>query len=287
MKIAVSSYSFAQYIKAGKLTQLSCVKAAHDLGIDAVDFIDLAPEDGMSQIEYAKRIREEADKLGVEVVGYTIGANICTGDDDRDAKEIERLCGQLDIAKILGASILRHDVCYHLFPGKGRSFEYMLPIISKNARAVTEYGEKLGIKTCVENHGHIVQDSDRVCKLIETVHHDNFGMLVDVGNFACADEDSAYAVSRTAQYAFHVHVKDFYKRPFLEGKADGYFQTRGCNYLKGAVIGEGEIPVKQCLAILKKAGYDGALTIEYEGAEDCIESIKRGAENLRKYIAEI
>ena len=40
------------------------------------------------------------------------------------------------------------------------------------------------------------------------------------------------------------------------------------------------MPIKRCLAILKKAGYDGYVSIEYEGAEDCIEGIKRGIENL-------
>jgi sugar phosphate isomerase/epimerase len=47
------------------------------------------------------------------------------------------------------------------------------------------------------------------------------------------------------------------------------------------VIGEGNIPVEQCLAILKRTGYDGYLTVEYEGAEDCISGIARGLANLR------
>jgi sugar phosphate isomerase/epimerase len=47
------------------------------------------------------------------------------------------------------------------------------------------------------------------------------------------------------------------------------------------VIGEGVVPVGQCLAILARAGYDGFVSIEYEGEEDCIEGISRGLENLK------
>ena len=41
MKISVSSYSYQQYIRAGKMTQLDCVARAKDLGFDAIEFIDL------------------------------------------------------------------------------------------------------------------------------------------------------------------------------------------------------------------------------------------------------
>ena len=38
----------------------------------------------------------------------------------------------------------------------------------------------------------------------------------------------------------------------------------------------------RCIAILKsRLGYDGFLSLEYEGTEDCIEGIRRGLENLK------
>ena len=41
MKTSVSSYSFHQYIKAGKLTQLECVARAKEMGFDAIEFTDI------------------------------------------------------------------------------------------------------------------------------------------------------------------------------------------------------------------------------------------------------
>ena len=291
MKIAVSSYSFSQYIKSGEITQLSCVAKAKEMGFDGIEFTDMRPyskplyED---QKRYAEEIRAEADRVGIEIVAYTIGANLYQPTEEANRAEIERVKAQLDIAAILGAKVFRHDVCYGEKSDDGAvtSFDKMLPTIAKNAREISEYARSLGIKTCTENHGFIAQDPDRVEKLFNTVDCDNYGLLIDMGNFACADADSALAVSRLANYAVHVHAKDFIKRAFGEPDYAGesYIVTRACNKLCACVVGEGDIPVAQCAAILKKAGYDGYLSIEYEGAEDCVAAIARGRENLLKFI---
>lgn len=285
MKISVSSYSFQQYINAKKMTQIDTVRYANDLGINAIDFTDIIGESYEEQVKNAELIRNECEKYKTKVVSYTIGGKMYNGSDAEDEKEIERLTGQLKIAKILGADNMRHDIVYQLSKtGNGRSFALMLPTVAKNVRKLTEIAAEMGIKTCTENHGFISQDSDRIERLHAAVAHDNFGLLIDIGNFICADEDSAVAVSRLANNAIHVHAKDFYRRTYLEGPADGYFATRGMNYVQGCVIGDGVIPVKQCIAILKKAGYDGYVTIEFEGACDCLEGIKRGKEYLEKII---
>lgn len=280
MKISVSSYSFQQYIRDGKLTQLSCVEKAHEMGFEAIEFIDLDADTHEARCELAKRIREETERLGMTVNAYTVGANLFQGSDEANDAEVERLCRQLDVAKLLGAEVMRHDVCYRLgTTGAARSFDLMLPTIAKNARRVAEYGASLGIRTCSENHGFIAQDSDRVERLFNAVAHDNFGLLVDVGNFLCVDEDPAQAVSRLAPYAIHAHAKDFKYNDTQTG-----IKTRGCRFISGTVIGEGVVPVGQCLAILARAGYDGFVSIEYEGQEDCINGISRGLSNLRKLL---
>lgn len=287
MKISVSSYSFAQYIWQGKMTQLDCVAKAKEMGFDAIEFIDIdgAPDLAL-QKENAKKIRAEADRVGIEINAYTIGACLYQSTEEALDAEVERLKGQVDIAAILGAKVMRHDVCYQLGKtGRSRSFDLMLPTIIRGARRVTEYAETLGIRTCTENHGYIAQDSDRVERLFNGVNHDNYGLLVDIGNFVCVDEDPAKAVSRVAPYAIHVHLKDMLVRPQPTGSCCNL--TRGGNYFCGTVVGEGDVPVKQCLRIIKATGYDDFLSLEYEGAEDCLTAIARGLANVKKILAEI
>lgn len=290
MKFSVTSYSYNQYIRDGRMTQLDAVRVASEMGFDGIEFTDLCPNSKPTweeQIAYAKEIRAEAEKYGIEVVAYAIGAKLYHPDPTVCAAEVERLKRQVDVAAALGVKVMRHDVCSTVvYDGVTVSFDKMLPVIADGARQVAEYAATRGVRTCSENHGFVAQDSDRVERLYNAVNHPNYGVLVDVGNFACADEDHVLAVSRLAPYAVHVHAKDFYKFPYgAPGKDPSKFiVTRGCNLLKGCVIGEGDVPVAQCVAILKRAGYDGYITVEYEGVEDCMAGVARGLANLKTMV---
>ena len=283
MKISVTSYSFQQYLNAGKIDHLGMIDKAREIGIEGMEYIALPGETFEERCELAHKIREKADSVGMPIISHTVGADLYKGSAEADAEEVERIKRQLDIAKILGAPVLRHDLCWAL-PKSGpvRSFDQMLPTLAKNAREITEYAVSLGIRTCSENHGHIAQDSDRMERLFNAVNHENYGLLVDMGNFLCVDENPITAVSRVAPYAFHVHAKDFKYSDLNKG-----ILTRGGNYIYGCVIGEGVVPVKQCLVAIKRTGYDGFVSIEFEGTEDCIAGITRGYNNLKAYIESI
>ena len=290
MKIAVSSYSYKQKIQKGEMTQLDAIRVAKEQGFDGIEFTDLKPvaEPTLAeQLAYAKELREEAARVGIEIVAYLVGAMLYNGSPAEDQKAVERLIGQLDVAATLGAKIFRHDVCWaEQINGRVVSFEQMLLTIAENARKVSDYAATLGNRTCSENHGFVVQDSDRVERLYNTVRDENYGILVDMGNFACVDEDSIRAVSRLAPYAVHAHAKDFLIYPFDAKIEDGkkYFESRGCNKLMGCAIGDGNIPIAQCISILKKAKYDGYISIEFEGNGDCISEIAKGLARIREYV---
>ena len=293
MKISVSSYSFSQYIREGKLTQFDCVAKAKEIGFDAIEFTNLIVNPEVSshdqnveeQIELAKKIKEEADRLGIEINAYTINANMCKDTDYEDDMEFIRLKDQLRVAQALGAKVMRHDALFGL--SRFRSFDLSIPTLAKNFRRVADYAQTLGIKTCFENHGRICQDYDRCEKLFNAIDHNNFGLLLDMGNFLCADNDPAMAFSRLAPYAIHAHAKDFSYVNYNDGKPENAFLTRGANYIIGRPVGEGDVPVKQCIKILKMNNYDGFLSIEYEGSEDCIDGITRAFNNLKRFVEEV
>ena len=101
---------------------------------------------------------------------------------------------------------------------------------------------------------------------------------MDIGNFACVDEDALSAVRRAAPYAVHVHVKDFLIKSGATVAPSGskWFSSRGGRYIRGTTAGDGAIPIPQCLEILRKAGYDGWVSYEFEGAEDTLTALKNG-----------
>jgi len=186
----------------------------------------------------------------------------------------------------LGVKNMRHDVASQ--PGGRKiniSYDDCIPNMAKAIYEVAEYAQAKGVGTMTENHGYFSQDALRVEKLINTVAHPNFGVLIDLGNFMCADEEPWKSVSILAPYAKHVHAKDFFKKSGMEiAPGAGWFQTRAGDYLKGAIIGDGDAHVYQSIQILKKAGYDGFLSVEFEGMEDNLLGIQLGRDNLKRYI---
>ncbi len=285
MKISVSSYSFYNAIVAGEMTQFDCVKKAKELGFDAIEFIDLAPHNNMSELDYAKAIKEEAKNVGIEISSYTIAADFLNAFDGDYKKEIERVKNKVDIANELGVKFMRHDATVGYSADKHKSFDEVVGVLAQCCNEVSEYAKQYGIKTMVENHGHFAQDSDRVEKLYTAVNNENFGLLFDMGNFLCVDECPASAAGKLAPYVVYLHAKDFHiKRDFTQQPGEGFFNTRGGNLLRGAIVGHGDVPVMKVLNILKAAKYDGYVSMEFEGLETYKTALSIGLANLKKYL---
>lgn len=290
MKIGVSSYSFSGLVGSGAMSQLDIISKAKEMGFDVIEFSTLALPEGETLLTFAPKVKEECERVGIEIANYTIAGDFINGCNGNLDNEIERLKGEVRIAQILGSPGMRHDAAWGFLEGyKGvPSFDAILPRLAKGCRAVTEYAADLGIKTMVENHGQFSQDSDRVEKLVTAVNHPNFGLLVDMGNFLCVDEAPEHALGRLMPYAFHVHAKDFHFKSGNEpDPGKGWFTSRGGNYLRGSIIGHGIVPIVQCLKIMKSKGYDGVLSIEFEGMEEPLNGLEIGLENLRRYVAQV
>lgn len=292
MKYSVSSYSYMSMIRAGEITPFEVIAKTKELGFDAiefVDFVDFLPIPEEERPDYARKIKAEADRVGLEISCLTIGADFINGSEGDVEKEIERVKKFVDLGAILGVKRMRHDatVGYAWNSGNYTAFDKLLPRLADACRTVTEYAEQFGIYTMIENHGFFAQDSDRVEKLHAAINHKNFRLLCDMGNFLCADENPAMAFSRVAPYVGYVHAKDFIVKPFNEDPGKGAFQTRSGNWLRGTIVGHGNVPVKQCLYMVKKAGYDDYISIEFEGLEPVCTALAIGLDNLKRYWSQL
>jgi sugar phosphate isomerase/epimerase len=285
MKIGVSSYSFNPLVVSGVMPQLEIISKAHEMGFDAIEFANLLPPEGISKIDFANQIAEEAARIGIPILCYAVAADFLKGSGGDFDTEIERVREEVRIAKIIGVPSMRHDVTRG-FPANhpgAKSFATALPRLTQACLAITEFAAEQGIRTMVENHGYFCQDSERVESLICAVNHPNFGALVDVGNFLFADEAPDLAMGRLMPYAFHVHAKDFHRKlGTVTWPGKGWYHSRGGNFLRGAIVGHGDVPLANCHRVMRNAGYEGPLSIEFEGIEEPLEGIALGLEFLRR-----
>ena len=282
MYLAISSYSYSRkYNEAFSI--LDAIKHSAETGYKAFEFTDLTPPENISVEDYALQLKQACSEAGLSVCSYTVYADFLNGSNGDIAVETERVKGQVRIAALLGAPVMRHDATWGYERDAGKTYKDAITAIAPHIRAVTEYAADINIRTMCENHGYMMQDSKRMVELVKTVNHPNFGLLTDIGNFICADENSLQATKAVAKYTFHAHVKDFITLPDAEEYKD-CFKTRNGTNIKGTIPTEGVIPVAECIRALKKNGYDDALSLEYEGEEETLASIKLAYNSLCELI---
>ena len=54
--------------------------------------------------------------------------------------------------------------------------------------------------------------------------------------------------------------------------------------MRGTIVGNGVIPVAQCVQMLKNAGYDGTVSVEFEGLEENLPALEISLEYLKKLV---
>ena len=285
MKLGVSSYSLYQAMQAGSMSLLEVIDWVAEIGGEHIEIVPLGFNfnDDPGLIE---QIRERAAKAGIVVSNYAIGANFIVDSEEAYRAEIARVKREVDYAHALGVKLMRHDVASRQDTSIVR-FQEDLPRIADACREIADYAAQYGITTSLENHGYYVQDSDRVQAVIHAVDRPNYKTTLDVGNFVCVDENPVVAVKKNIGYASMVHVKDFYIRPENRDPGAGWFRSAGGQYLRGAIAGQGDLDLWEILRIVKSSGYDGYLSIEYEGMEDCRQGTRIAFDNVRRIWDEV
>ena len=113
MKYCVTTYSFSKYIKNNVCDYKKICDLTKKMGFDGIEFTDLQPalwNGEEDRIKIAEGLREYCKEIGLEIVSYTIGADVRSEKE----KAVEKLKVCVDIAAALGAPTMRHDVCYAL-----------------------------------------------------------------------------------------------------------------------------------------------------------------------------
>lgn len=280
MKLGVSTYSLSRAIRSGELSVLDVLVKIKEMGGEHAEIVPI----GFSLTEdpsLIDAIKEKAAELELELSNYAISANFITEDEASYRQEIERVKKEVDVAHKLGIKLMRHDVASR--PDTSIvNFYQDLPKLADACREIADYAAQYGITTSVENHGFYIQAHERVQLLVHMVDRPNYKTTLDIGNFMCVDEDPAVAVKQNLPIASMIHIKDFYKRPSYQDPGAGWFKTAHGNYLRGAIAGQGDIDMREVLRIIKQSGFDGYMSIEFEGLEECQYGTKTGLDNIRR-----
>ena len=286
MKTCISSYSYAQLLRKGTFTRFDAIDYTKKLGMDGIELVIQDVPDGYTFASYVKALCDHAREVGLEVPILTMGADFYTKDPD---EELKRLMEQVDVASECGIPLMRHDITAKFRGDEAvKSPKVIIEAVAPYVRRLSEYAEEKGVKTCSENHVRIMQDADRIDEFLCAVNHKNYGLLCDMGNFGVADEECEVAVSRLIQHVCYVHAKDCFKKSGMAyNPGRGWNRSRGGYYRRATIFGHGDVPTFQILAALKGWGYNGWVSLEYEGIEDNLMALDIGSENLKRMIKDL
>lgn len=105
--------------------------------------------------------------------------------------------------------------------------------------------ERHDVRLALENHGEPLDD---LLSRVGDGDGGRVGVTLDTGHLVNAGEAPTTAIERLGEHLFHVHLKDLVS-------ADGHDTCR---------LGDGVVPVEECIRALRAVGYRGAISIEDE-----------------------
>jgi sugar phosphate isomerase/epimerase len=150
---------------------------ADKLGVHNVELWGVHFDD--TSLKFCERIRKAAEKVDSNVFNLQIdGVKYSLSDPDRAQRKesIGTVKQWMDRAAALGAKSARANT------GGRRGEAFDVKVTADSFRRLAEYGEKIGVKILVENHGGHSTQPENVVAIIETVDSPWCRTLPDFGN---------------------------------------------------------------------------------------------------------
>lgn len=260
-------------------------QAIREMGIEYADLTDnhnggmLGAEYGfaasVSLDSHPARIREMADAAGVTLTAFCAHANLL----DPPAPEVYgtfEVVKAIRLAHLLG---IKHVITTESDPktefGHGLSPDERHFTIREKLYTPVLWAEELGVELLLETHGIVTDTLDGMERVLDDLgHEENVGVCLDTGNSWLGGAEPIDYVHRFGSRIKHVHWKDM---------GAEWEPKRGTLYGCGMAtipLGDGVIDLPEIIGALKKAGFDGATTLEVAGADN----VRKSAERLRAWI---
>ena len=272
LRLGISTYSFWHF-KGPKLPLKEYVKRAWEHGFDGVEvLVDHVESRAKS---YLKEIKRTAFSYGLDVYALSIHNNFVKPNPVERGEQVEYVLEWLEAAYTLGAKIIRMNSGRW---GTVRSFDELMarrgiepPIEGYGEEDAIGWvvdciyrcldkAEDLGVILGLENHWGLTTRAETMVRIIERVESRWFGVIMDTGNFIY---DTYRELEMIAPYTVMVHAKTYF--------GGGVWYTLDIDYDK-------------VFEILRRAGFTGWVSLEYEGREEYDEGIRKSRELLSKYL---
>lgn len=271
MKLSCSSQSLDHLFMQGKVTLFDFADYCADvLGVTYIEVED--KHFASTDPAYVAELKAYFDKKNLKVCNIAFDCSFGYPTAQQNRAQIDRAKEWMPIGKALGSPNFR------LFAGwmggpdpeihkKGPAVQKPETAWAEMVECVQElcdYGKDMGLSIVIENHNHggFLSASKDVLRLFDEAKRDNLSLLLDTGNYV----DGIDGIRATTHLVKkHVHLK------VNQVAEDGHDTVY-------------DLPL--ILEVLTQSGYDGTLSIEYEGEQDEKIYIKKVTDFVRACLQE-
>tara|TARA_B100000029_G_scaffold389840_1_gene386418 strand:- start:122513 stop:123349 length:837 start_codon:yes stop_codon:yes gene_type:complete len=253
IKLGCMSLSYKNAMAEGRLDLFEFIDKAYELRLDGIDIHSGALES--ENDTYLQKVRRHCLKRGL-AISYLGISNDFGKCDEEIPEEIDMVKHWIDVAAKLHIPMVRIFAAWERDDTpKDITWSRMIDSISK----VVEHADNQGIAVGLHNHNHgcVTRTGDDVLQILKQINKTNFTHILDTGQYAGSPgasgakgkPDPAYdfygSIETTAPYAAHVRAKIYRIESGIEAWLD----------------------YPRILEILKKAGFNGWMSIVFEGQD--------------------
>jgi sugar phosphate isomerase/epimerase len=245
-RISLAQWSLHRSFWSGDLDNLEFAGKARELGFSAIEYVNQFFADKAEDSAYLEQMNQRAEDAGVDQLLIMVDGegSLAHADETERLQAVENHRKWVSAAKHLGCHTIRVNA-----QGKGESEDVASRAIDSLGR-LAEYAAEEAINVVVENHGGYSSSGAWLASVIERVDKPNCGTLPDFGNFRMAlfpprSYDRYQGVAELMPWAKGVSAKSY------DFNADGQ---------------ESSLDFARLLGIVKEAGYQGHIGVEYEGS---------------------
>jgi sugar phosphate isomerase/epimerase len=272
-KLGVSSYSYWHF-RGEKYPIEKVIENASALDVRGVEILHRQMES--EEPDYCVRLKRHAFLNGVDLIGLSIHQNFVSPDAAIRRQQIEHTQRCIELAYRLGVP------CIRLNSGRWGTVESFdeLMALRGNEPPLPGYTEddafqwciacieeclplaaQCGVVLALENHWGLTRYPEGVLRIVQALPSPWLQVLMDTGNFL---EEPYQHLEKLAPQAVYVHAKTYY--------GGGEWYTLELDYVRIAKL-------------LRSVGFQGYLSLEFEGKEDPDIAVPRSVALLREALA--
>ena len=268
--IAVSTYSFWRFRDDSKMRVEECIEQASAMGFDGVEI--LHRQMGREDNGYLQQLKQTALREGVPLCGFSIHQGFVSPDEGERQKNIDHTIKCIELAYAMGIPTMRLNTGRwnttksfdQLMKDRGveprlegytedQGFEWVISSIEKCLKKAEQCGVTMGL----ENHWGLGLTPEGVMRIVNAVNSPWLQVTMDTGNF----------------------LEDPYERLAMLAPKTVYVQAK--TYFGGGVWYSLDLDYPRIARILRNTGYDGWISLEFEGKEPWQTAIPKSLALLR------